>query len=490
MFYDHPLLALAFDSDVADASQAPQFGLLFGNPGCGANLATAVNAVNVFQGILASCPGASALNYIAAQQRFDPTPGAKSVFTNQQFLALGLPMTFLPDGFPVSRDFQYAYTNQASFGVEHDFGHNVALSLEYNFSGGRHLNRPVDSNPLVPSALLTNYTRCLSDPVCVAQPATALGPQFAGFGGAQPCNVGPAGPWIAAPFMNFFRKGGPNPSFTPLIAGSPCQAIENALVSSYKLGVGVPVPFNAMGANYSNGSSVYHAFSANLRKRMSHHVEFLASYTWSHAIDDSTDLETPLSVQDPYHPERDRSNSIFDQRHRFVFSGIYQTGHVGGNGFAGHLLSDWTFAPIIDVASGRPFPILSGSDTNLDSRSTNDRPNAVPANYVAPCSVPAPVASKYSPTGFLQPACFNDANFGSGTLGRNAGRRPYTLFNDLRVSRRINITERVKLDGIMDLFNIANKYNVADVNYLWNQAGQPTAAYDPRQFQFALKLIW
>jgi hypothetical protein len=40
------------------------------------------------------------------------------------------------------------------------------------------------------------------------------------------------------------------------------------------------------------------------------------------------------------------------------------------------------------------------------------------------------------------------------------------------------------------LFNIANKYNIADVNYIWNQAGQPTAASDPRQFQFALKLSW
>ncbi|HEY5163584.1 MAG TPA: hypothetical protein VII81_11305, partial [Terriglobales bacterium] len=298
------------------------------------------------------------------------------------------------------------------------------------------------------------------------------------------------GMWIAAPFMNFFRKGGANPSFTPLIAGTPCATISAALTSAYGLGVGVPIPFNAMGANYSSGSSVYHAFSANLRKRMSHHVEFLASYTWSHTIDDSTDLETPLSVQDPLHPGRDRSNSIFDQRHRFVFSGIYQTGKVSGNSFTSKLLSDWTFAPIIDVASGRPFPILTGTDTNLDSRSTNDRPNAVPANYTSPCGGPPPVASNFSPTGFLQPACFLDANFGNGTLGRNAGRRPYTVFNDLRVARRIRVTERVKLDAIMDLFNIANKYNVADVNYLWNQAGQPTAASDPRQFQFALKLLW
>ena len=77
-----------------------------------------------------------------------------------------------------------------------------------------------------------------------------------------------------------------------------------------------------------------------------------------------------------------------------------------------------------------------------------------------------------------------------GNLGRNAGVKPWTVFNDLRVSRRINFGERISADLIADMFNIANKYNVADVNPLWTNAGQPTAAYDPRQFQFALKLNW
>jgi hypothetical protein len=40
------------------------------------------------------------------------------------------------------------------------------------------------------------------------------------------------------------------------------------------------------------------------------------------------------------------------------------------------------------------------------------------------------------------------------------------------------------------MFDLANKFNVASVNQLWTNAGQPTAAYDPRQFQFALKVNW
>jgi hypothetical protein len=40
------------------------------------------------------------------------------------------------------------------------------------------------------------------------------------------------------------------------------------------------------------------------------------------------------------------------------------------------------------------------------------------------------------------------------------------------------------------MFNIANRYNVAAVSPFFQNAGEATGAYDPRQFQFALKLNW
>ena len=86
------------------------------------------------------------------------------------------------------------------------------------------------------------------------------------------------------------------------------------------------------------------------------------------------------------------------------------------------------------------------------------------------------------PTGVIPPL--------DGNLSRNAGTQPWTFFNDLRIARTFRIRETVTLQGMMDLFNAINKYNVADVNPLWNQAGTPTAAYDPRQFQFAMRLSW
>jgi hypothetical protein len=77
-----------------------------------------------------------------------------------------------------------------------------------------------------------------------------------------------------------------------------------------------------------------------------------------------------------------------------------------------------------------------------------------------------------------------------GNLGRNAGVQPWTAFGDMRISKRIYFTERISTDFIADMFNIANKMNVSAVSPLYTNAGQPTAAYDPRQFQFAMKVNW
>jgi hypothetical protein len=252
-----------------------------------------------------------------------------------------------------------------------------------------------------------------------------------------------------------------------------------------------------MDANYSNGSSIYHGFTANLRRRFSQHFEFLASYTWSHAIDDSTDLQSTLTPQDSFYPGLDRSTSLFDQRHRFVFSGVFQSGKVG-HGFAGKVISDWTWAPLLDVASGRPFNIITGNADNLQLSPLTGRPNTI-ANPICTASGFTSVASKYSTSGVLQEPCIQAfaATLTNptllqldGNLGRNAGIQPWTVFNDMRISKRIPIGERFSTEFIVDMFNIANKMNVAAVSPLFTNAGQPTSAYDPRQFQFALKIYW
>src|SRR6185295_1106668 len=91
--------------------------------------------------------------------------------------------------------------------------------------------------------------------------------------------------------------------------------------------------------------------------------------------------------------------------------------------------------------------------------------------------------------------------FNNGSLGRNMGITHKFASLDLRVMRAIRFGERVRLDVIAEGFNMFNRFKEAaatplfsDVNAFSQRAGngrfysRPTASFDPRQFQFGLKL--
>ena len=496
IFYGHPLMALVFDSIVADGTQAPQI-LLFGgtlNPCTRQNIANALNAANAFAGRLTCLP--PSFTYLANQQRFDPTPNTPSIWVNQNYLTPGqppVPLSVLPFGYPNSNNFQYLYSNQANFGIEHQYGTSWTVSLQYNWNGGRHINRPINSNAAYGPFLTQNWYNAMTDPnVTAAQKAAFFNnPLSVNVAGINPRN---GQPYVPPALVSFFRPSGFNPTLQ-FYAPPQLNALAQATLNLYHLGFpNSVIPFSDMVANYSNATSNYNALTFNVNKRFSGHWQMLASYTWGHTIDEATDLQATLQPQDDYNPNADRSNSLFDLRQRFVLSAVYQSNRVG-SGFTGALLSNWTVSPIIEVATGRPFNIVSGFDQNLNFSSGTDRPMTARAGETDSCGdVAAP--SKWSPTGYLIPTCFADMLVTGvvpqldGNLARNAGSKPTVVFNDLRIARAFNLGERMQLQGIMDLFNVINKFNVADVNPLWNANGVPTAAYDPRQFQFALRLTW
>ncbi|MGA2743688.1 MAG: carboxypeptidase regulatory-like domain-containing protein [Candidatus Sulfotelmatobacter sp.] len=523
MFYDHPLLGLYFLGQASDGSSSGQLAFAGTSVCSGAGNPGNLNAITIFQGLpinqaSAANPCAATLNpatatalgFLPNQQQFQSQNFPGSIFLNQAYLnpSTFLPLAFQPFGYPQSKNFVYAYAQQTNITVEQNLGGGFALSLAYNFNGGRHLNRPINANTIRGDLMTSNFQAAYYDALHSGQAPPASPFTVSG------CNKGGTAtspfPYVDASLMNFFRPGGLNPSIIGAYAsvGDPagCIAQAAALVAT------IPgfnancnpgtfngcVPFGDMDANYSNGNSNYNGFSANLRKRFSNHYEFLASYTWSHAIDDSTDLESTLTPQDSYYPQNDRSTSLFDQRHRFVFSGVYQSGKLAGRSFADVFFSYWTIAPIVEVSSGRPFNIITGNDDNLQLSSLTGRPNTT-VDPVCAASGYAPVSSKYSKTGTLQEPCLNGFIASGitptllqldGNLARNAGIQPWTIFNDMRIARRIPFGERFSADLIVDMFNIANRFNVAAVSPLFTNAGQPTAAYDPRQFQFALKLNW
>ncbi|MBI3492792.1 MAG: hypothetical protein HY047_13600 [Acidobacteria bacterium] len=68
-------------------------------------------------------------------------------------------------------------------------------------------------------------------------------------------------------------------------------------------------------------SSTYHGLSATLNRRLSHEVEWSASYTWSHATDTASDFEE--QPPNPYMLDAERADSRYDERHRFVASALF-----------------------------------------------------------------------------------------------------------------------------------------------------------------------
>jgi len=206
----------------------------------------------------------------------------------------------------------------------------------------------------------------------------------------------------------------------------------------------------------SSGDSYYNGMVVSFNKRAKHWGSLRVSYTLSKAIDDAGNFffSTP---QDNFNLRDDRGLSDNDQRHRLVVSGTLEAPGTARDRGAKRALHGFQLSYIFTYASRLPFNILLGSDRNFDTNN-NDRPAGV---------------------------------------GRNTGRGFDFASFDMRLRRRFHLTERVDLDLFADGFNLFNRANFGVPNNTFGTGitplatfGQPTAAFDPRQFQFGLKLTF
>ncbi len=499
LFYDHPLLAAAFNSDIADAAQQQQAVLTAGSPAPTALL----NAAQVFQGTVCGVVGS-----VSAICGATITPGiartaeyqfGRQRFNDQTFTGFG---TVLPFTLPIAKDFQYASATQANLTFEREIMKNMSVSIGYIFVGAHHLPHPTDLNSPRTDLQIQNFRRYAGRAPLNTQEAVAfqipVAPPGSPAGGSGCVVVIPGaiadcanGRVVAPAFANFFRPNAPNYFLTQSILnlynatpGLPASFrrtltdFNNALAGSLRT-PGTLSPFGAVNAQVSDGNSNYNALNVELKRRFANNFTFLASYTFSKSIDDSSDLQTLLIPQDPRNFRAERSLSLFDQRHRFVFSGVLATPqNFRTGGFAKKFLADFTIAPIIEISSGRPFNIITNVDTNNDQATQTDRPS-VGADGI-----------------LVLPAAFT-----TGNLGRNRGITHSFASFDLRVARSIRFGERTRLELIAEGFNLFNRFNEASASPLYtavNAFGQrskngsyysrPTASYDPRQFQFGAKL--
>ncbi len=172
----------------------------------------------------------------------------------------------------------------------------------------------------------------------------------------------------------------------------------------------------------SDANSIYHSLQVQLNKRFAHGIQFTTAYTWSHAIDevsDLFDLAGALTLpQNSFDRRAERGDANFDVRHRFVYSFIWDLPIFRQNNFFG----GWQLASIGTFQTGQPYSIVFCCDVNQDGNPT-DRFN--------------PLTGRFEP--------------------RNAYRAPGVATVNLAVNKVFTFSERHKLEFRSEFFNLFNR---------------------------------
>jgi hypothetical protein len=194
----------------------------------------------------------------------------------------------------------------------------------------------------------------------------------------------------------------------------------------------------------------------SFKRRFRPWAQSRVSYTLSKAIDDVGNAFF-FSPQDNFNLRDERGLADNDQRHRLALSGSFEAPNAGDREPAlRRALSGFLLSYIFQYGSRLPFNVVTGTDRNNDTN-VNDRPAG---------------------------------------LGRNTGRGFDFASLDLRLSRRVRLGEHTNLEVIAEGFNVLNRANLQLPNNTLNPAnpstlvsfGRPTAADNPRQIQFGLRL--
>ncbi len=242
------------------------------------------------------------------------------------------------------------------------------------------------------------------------------------------------------------------------------------------------------------GRASYNAFGAKAEKRFSQGVTFLASYTWSHTIDDRAGtLSDGLAgggFRNHHNIRLDRGNSAYDLRHNFVGSFVYDIPVGRGrryplSGVSDAILGGWQLSGIFTARSGRPFsPVTSGGITNVGAQGYPDR--------LGKGTLPSEQRS--IDRWFDETAFAIQKQYTYGNSGRNILFGPGFTNMDLKIGKNFYFTETTRLEFRFEMFNFTNHPNFGLPNASIDNppaVGKITSqAGIARQLQFGLKLVF
>ncbi|HEY3837801.1 MAG TPA: carboxypeptidase regulatory-like domain-containing protein [Bryobacteraceae bacterium] len=239
------------------------------------------------------------------------------------------------------------------------------------------------------------------------------------------------------------------------------------------------------------GNSSYNALLWKVEKRFSRGLSFLSAFTWSHNIDDVTEVGNGTGGDGPVNPWNvglNRANSYSDIRRQWAFNATYELPVGKGKTFLNQgrvvdaILGGWQLASLLTVRSGIPFTVVtSGGITNAGGA---DRPNRVGNGNLS--SDQQSIYHWFDTSAFVvQP------QYTFGNAGRNVLFGPGLRNLDLSLSKSFAITETKRLQFRAESFNFTNTPAFGQPNATLNAlgVGQITSAGDPRRIQFGLKFL-
>jgi hypothetical protein len=253
--------------------------------------------------------------------------------------------------------------------------------------------------------------------------------------------------------------------------------------------------------------STYNGLQTTLTARNYHGLDFVAGYTYSHALDDLSSNWVAFLPQDSAHPLLEHASGDEDIRHRFTLSITYSLPEMKTRS---QLLEGWQLNTIISMQTGQPWNVNDQSNNFSGVGEASDRwnffgnpsdfksqgPNGLPffpGTSNAACKAKAMALDGSNPatpyTASLTAAgCYAVGNsilipngFGTfGTMGRNIFRDTGFHNVDLSLSKSFKFGERIKAQFRVETFNIFNHPNFANPNGGTSTYGQGATA-DPSQ---------
>ncbi len=204
-------------------------------------------------------------------------------------------------------------------------------------------------------------------------------------------------------------------------------------------------------ATTNGSSSNYNALQAQYRRNLWHGLQMMTSYTWSHAIDDSTKNFTLSSLL--------RGSSDYDIRNNFQAAITYNLPTQYNNAAARAVLGGWALDSRVSARSGLPIDVVASTQISPSGASYAPHPNLVPGQPLYVANSSAPGRRRININAFSIPA-----NGTEGNAGRNIARGFATYQWDTAFRREFRITERVRANFRAEAFNVLNKANFGAIN--------------------------